>query len=39
VVAAARHILRIAFYVLRDGTTYDPTRLRSAVVKEDAIAA
>jgi transposase len=39
VVAAARHILRIAFYVLRDGTSYDPTRLRSALVKEDAIAA
>jgi transposase len=29
VVAAARHILRIAYYVLRDGTRYDPTRLRS----------
>ena len=27
VVAAARHILRIAFYILRDGTTYDPQRL------------
>ena len=26
VVAAARHILRICFYVLRDGTTYDPKR-------------
>jgi transposase len=27
VVAAARHILRIAYYVLRDGTSYDPARL------------
>jgi transposase len=27
VVAAARHILRIAYYVLRDGSTYDPQRL------------
>ena len=33
VVAAARHILRIAFYVLRDGTNYDPTRLRPAPSK------
>ncbi|MGH8286264.1 MAG: IS110 family transposase [Steroidobacteraceae bacterium] len=29
VVAAARHILRIAFYVMRDGTSYDPKRLPS----------
>jgi transposase len=29
VVAAARHILRIAYYVMRDGTSYDPTRLRA----------
>ena len=27
VVAAARHILRIAYYVMRDGTSYDPERL------------
>ncbi len=27
VVALARHILRIAYYILRDGTTYDGTRL------------
>src|SRR4030095_2063211 len=27
VVAAARHILRIAYYLLRDGTSYDPKRL------------
>lgn len=30
VVAAGRHILRLAYYVMRDGTTYDPARLRSA---------
>jgi transposase len=30
VVAAARHILRIAFYVLRDGVPYDPARIRVA---------
>jgi transposase len=35
VVAAARHILRIAYYVLRDGTNYDPTRLAS--VKQEAV--
>lgn len=29
VVAAARHILKIAFYILRDGTVYDPIRLGS----------
>jgi transposase len=28
VVAAARFILRTAFYILRDSTDYDPTRLR-----------
>jgi transposase len=28
VVAAARHILKIAYYLLRDGTSYDPTLLR-----------
>lgn len=28
VVAAARHLLKIAYYVLRDGTSYDPTLLR-----------
>lgn len=27
-VALARHLLRIAYYVLRDGTTYDAKRLR-----------
>jgi transposase len=27
VVAAARHLLKIAYYVLRDGTSYDPTLL------------
>ena len=30
VVGAARHILRIAYYVLRDDTVYDPTRLAPA---------
>jgi hypothetical protein len=30
VVATARFILRTAFYFLRDGTTYDPRRLRGA---------
>ena len=30
VVATARHLLRVAYYVLRDGTSYDPTRLRAA---------
>lgn len=34
VVAAARHILRIAFYLLRDETTYDPARLRSGLASE-----
>jgi transposase len=38
VVAAARHILRIAYYVMRDGTTYDPTRLRPAPKKDEASA-
>jgi transposase len=35
VVAAARFILRTAFYVLRDGTTYDPKRLRTFAVQEE----
>jgi transposase len=30
VVALARHLLRIAYYILRDGTTYEPARLRGA---------
>jgi tetratricopeptide (TPR) repeat protein len=34
VVAAARFILRTAFYILRDGTDYDPPRLRHR--EEDA---
>jgi transposase len=33
-VALARHLLRIAYYVLRDGTVYDPKRLR--VTLDDA---
>lgn len=34
VVAAARHILKIAYYVMRDGGVYDPTLLRSSKEKE-----
>jgi transposase len=33
VVAAARHILRIAYYVMRDGTSYDPERLSPQVTE------
>jgi transposase len=33
VVAAARHILRLAYYVLRDGTSYDPKLLHSAMAE------
>lgn len=29
VVAAARHILRLAYYILRDGSVYEPRRLKS----------
>jgi hypothetical protein len=32
-VTLARHLLRIAYYILRDGTTFDPKRLR---VDDDA---
>ena len=28
IVALARKLLTIAFYLLRDGTTFDPTRVR-----------
>lgn len=38
VVAAARLILRIAFYVLRDGTTYDPKHIHVEPTKEGAAA-
>jgi transposase len=38
VVAAARFLLRTAFYILRDGTTYDPQRLGGAA-KEQSNAA
>ncbi len=38
VVAAARHLLRIAFYVLRDGTVYDPKRIHVEPTKEGAAA-
>lgn len=37
VVALARHILRIVYYVLRDGLPYDPERLRDLDSKEDAV--
>lgn len=30
VVAAARHLLRVAYYLLRDETVYEPARLRAA---------
>lgn len=42
VVAAARHILRIAYYVMRDGTSYDPERLsqpRTESVERQALPA
>ena len=38
VVATARHLLRVAYYVLRDGTTYDPTRLLPPATDEPAVA-
>lgn len=34
VVAAARHILKIAYYVMRDGSVYDPELLRSSKNRE-----
>jgi len=36
VVATARHILRIAYYILRDGTVYDHTRLQGNAAQEEA---
>lgn len=39
VVAAARHILRIAYYVLRDGTVYDATKISSGLPEAEAPAA
>jgi transposase len=36
-VALARHLLRIAYYILRDGTTYDPKCLRGK--NEESVAA
>jgi len=38
-VALARHLLRIAFYILRDGTTYAPERLRGTRPPQDQAAA
>jgi transposase len=37
-VALARHILRIAYYLLRDGTVYDPRRLRAVPEAQDEAA-
>lgn len=39
VVAAARHLLKIAYYVMRDGCVYDPSLLRSSKEKETQISA
>jgi transposase len=39
VVAAARHILRIAYYVLRDSNDYDPKKLHVPSAKEGDAAA
>ena len=36
--ALARHILRIAYYLLRDGTVYDPRRLRAVPEAQDQAA-
>jgi len=40
-VAAARHILRLAYYILRNKTRYEPAhaRLRSATAKKKPAAA
>jgi hypothetical protein len=38
VVAAARFILRTAFYVLRDGTSYEPDRLRDTAKEQLMVA-
>jgi len=37
-VALARHILRIAYYLLRDNTIYEPGRLRTVLSAEDKAA-
>ena len=37
-VALARHILRIAYYLLRDGTVYDPRRLGAVPEARDEAA-
>jgi transposase len=37
-VALARHILRISYYLLRDGTVYDPKRLRPPAEEESQAA-
>jgi len=38
VVALARHLLRIAYYVLRDGTTYQPDRIGGSAAQQRAVA-
>ena len=38
VVATARHLLRVAYYVLRDETLYDPTRLHPVGTAEVRVA-
>jgi transposase len=39
VIALARHLLRIAYYVLRDGTVYDASKVRGSCTEADAPAA
>jgi hypothetical protein len=34
VVAAARHLLKLSYYVMRDGSVVDPTLLRSSIEME-----
>ena len=38
VVALARHLLRIAYYVLRDETTYERTRVGQVTAPRRAVA-
>lgn len=38
VVALARHLLRIAYDILRDQTVYDPSRLRTSGEEDRAVA-
>ena len=34
VAAAARHLLKLSYYVMRDGSVVDPTLLRSSIEME-----